>query len=153
MTKTKHQITLHKGGTAEKTVDLQTPTELNGQLLAAQEQRDELRAALARIYEHFSECNGTVSAYEGGRVAEILQGKNKDCEHPSDQVTHDIAQGDWKGHSIQWCRICGAFRVSVHDGESVDPVRYTSPWREAKALSRCAAPEAKAETPKGRWDV
>jgi len=51
------------------------------------------------------------------------------CNHPPNRVTHDITQGDWKGHSVQWCQICGSVRVTVHQGESsVDPAKYVSPW-------------------------
>lgn len=51
------------------------------------------------------------------------------CNHPPDTVMHDVTQGDWKGRSVQWCRICGAIRVTVHEGDSsVDPPRYVSPW-------------------------
>lgn len=51
------------------------------------------------------------------------------CDHPDDRVTYDVTQGDWAFHSVQWCQVCGAFRVSVHTREeSVSPTKYVSPW-------------------------
>jgi hypothetical protein len=51
------------------------------------------------------------------------------CLHPPEKVTHDICQGDWKYRSIQWCRICGAIRVTLHQGEaSTTPAKFVSPW-------------------------
>jgi hypothetical protein len=45
------------------------------------------------------------------------------CQHPADQVTFDILEGDWPEHSVRWCRICGAYRVDYGDGR-------LSAWRE-----------------------
>ncbi len=41
------------------------------------------------------------------------------CHHPSETVSADIAEGMWPGHSVMWCRLCGA--VQFCDGSHVDP--------------------------------
>jgi hypothetical protein len=33
------------------------------------------------------------------------------CKHPPESVTADICEGDWPRRAIQWCRICGAYRI------------------------------------------
>lgn len=35
----------------------------------------------------------------------------RECQHPGDQVVADILQADSRDHKVQWCRICGAYRV------------------------------------------
>jgi hypothetical protein len=48
------------------------------------------------------------------------------CNHPPEKVTADILQGDWPEHAVQWCRMCGAFRVIV---TRKDPAKnYVTPW-------------------------
>jgi len=55
------------------------------------------------------------------------------CKHPSNKVTADVLQGEGNGRAVQWCRICGAFRVVVSAFKSTSTLRvtpYTSPWTE-----------------------
>lgn len=36
---------------------------------------------------------------------------NRDCKHPANKVTADILEGDAPARAVQWCQLCGAYRV------------------------------------------
>lgn len=78
------------------------------------------------------------------------------CTHPSDQITADILQGDFKGHQVQWCRQCGAVRVRSFDPDYIQSnsakssrKNYISPWNTPtfQIDPLCPTPELKGTHP------
>jgi hypothetical protein len=80
----------------------------------------------------------------------------KPCDHPADQVTSDILQGEWDSHAVMWCRQCGAFKVRHFDKNYLHPKpeqpgrkNYVSPWNEPtfQIDPLCPVPELKGTYP------
>lgn len=64
----------------------------------------------------------------------LLASLQRRCQHPAEDVTADIREGDDRGVAVQWCRICGAYQVVYYTHQTGGIGGFVLPFAQAGGL-------------------